>query len=129
MAKQNIDATSASELQTLAVPSEQEWHDQAEVALAKYRAHYHVIAGLLVGPPNWPAEFANAIRTEAPRRAKWEMRHRQLSAELLGALADHELRAPVIKSPTFAYDLYDEPAHRIRVDSDLWVSKADLGFY
>ena len=99
------------------------------MALAKYRAHDHGIAGLLVGPPNWPAEFANAIRTEAPRRARWEMRHRQLNAELLGALADNELRALAIKGPAFAYDLYDEPAHRIRGDSDLWVLEDDLGRY
>ena len=59
----------------------------------------------------------------------WEMRYRQLPAELLGALADNELRALVIKDPAFAYDLYDEPAHRIRRDSDLWVLEADLGRY
>ena len=59
----------------------------------------------------------------------WEMHYRQLPAELLGALADNELRALVIKDPAFAYDLYDEPGHLIRRDSDLWVLEADLGRY
>ena len=59
----------------------------------------------------------------------WEMRYRQLPAELLAALADNELRALVIKGPAFEYDLYDEPGHLIRRDSDLWVLEADLGRY
>ena len=125
--EQKIDATLASALRVGVVPAEQEWQNHADVDCAQHRAHYHGVSGLLVGLPGWPAKFASAIRTEALGRAMWEMRHRQLLAQVLGALADNELRALLIKGTAFAYDLYDEPAHRIRGDSDLWVCDADLG--
>ena len=117
--EQKIDATLASALRAGVVPAEEEWQNYADVGRAQHRADYHGVSGLLVGLPGWPAKCASAIRTEALGRAMWEMRHRQLLAQVLGALADNELRALLIKGPAFAYDLYDAPAHRIRSDSDL----------
>ncbi len=124
---QDIDSQLASALRTGAVPSVQQCYDGAEARLVEDRAHFHGVSGLLVGLPGWPAEFAASIRAEALGRAMWELRHRQLLSELLGRLADEGLRALLIKGTALAYDLYEEPAHRIRGDSDLWVDEAEVG--
>jgi hypothetical protein len=90
------------------------------------RIHYHGVAGLLADMRGWPALVESSIRHEALGRAMWELRHRQLLAPLLDQLAEKGLRALLLKGTALAYAVYDEPAHRTRGDSDLWVHQADL---
>jgi hypothetical protein len=89
------------------------------------RIHWHGISGLLAWQQNWPEPVGAAIRSEAVARAMWELRHRQLLVRLLAKLADQGIRALLLKGSAFAYDLYEEPAERIRGDTDLWIAAED----
>ncbi len=56
----------------------------------------------------------------------WELRHRQILAGLLEALAARGMRALVIKGTALAYDLYPDAALRPRGDTDLLIAPSDL---
>ena len=90
------------------------------------RIHYHGVAGLLVGPGDRPSPIQAAVRNESIARAMWELRHRQQLAPILEDL--HQLKVPalLLKGTAIAYGLYEEPATRIRGDTDLWIEACQL---
>jgi hypothetical protein len=94
--------------------------DARIAARFEQRARMHGVEGLLhrrgvaAGSPT-----AAALRQTALAFAAWEMRHRQLVAAALGALRDAGAPALVIKGSALASHLYDDPALRVRADTDL----------
>lgn len=106
------------------------WDDEASKDALVDRANYHGITGLLVERKQhlggWPADVTARMRDRARERAKWELRHKVVVANLLAALADQGILTIVLKGTAFAYDLYATPAARERGDTDLLVGRADL---
>lgn len=100
------------------------WPEEMEAApdLLLQRTHYHGLCGLLAASASWPPSIDAAIRREAVARAMWELRHRQLMEELLSVLEAAGVRALLLKGTALAYLYYEEPAHRSRGDTDLWVA-------
>ena len=104
-----------------------DWPGGLEPALVAERALYHGVPGLLSDRvASWPAEAASPIRAAARSQAMWELRHRVVLADLLGALDAAGVRVLVLKGTALAYDLYRSPAERSRGDSDILVTAADL---
>lgn len=106
------------------------WSDPAAIDAVGDAAIFHGVAGLLVDSAalaDWPASLAERLRDQARAQAMWELRHRQLLAQLLPALADQGIPALLLKGSAIAYDLYDRPAARSRGDTDLLVQRASLG--
>jgi len=105
------------------------WGDDEADVMAR-AAFFHGVAGLLIersdALENWPAMLLDRLRDEARARAMWELRHRQLLADLLADLDRHGIRALLMKGTAVAYDLYDNPACRTRSDSDLLVARDDV---
>lgn len=124
MVNEGVDAQLALALRTKSVEAVEWGEEHCQAAVD--RIHYHGLAGLLAELKGWSAPVEAAIRAEALGRAMWELRHRQLLAPLLDQLADKGLRALLLKGTRLAYTLYDEPAHRTRGDSDLWVDEGSL---
>ncbi|HVL79369.1 MAG TPA: nucleotidyltransferase family protein [Sphingomicrobium sp.] len=95
------------------------------------RVCYHGIAGLLIDiggvGPCWPHELRRRIHGHAIGQAMWEARHQAELARLLGALAERDLEAILLKGTAIAYDLYGTPSARLRGDSDLLVREDQLG--
>ena len=104
--------------------------DEAGAAEAIVEAAiYHGVAGLLIEKTritgSWPAAIIEPLTDQARAQAMWEMRHRQLLAQLLSALQEQGIRALLMKGTAVAYDLYDNPATRARGDTDLLVAAED----
>jgi hypothetical protein len=99
-----------------------------DVVLARVR--YHGIAPLLQERPDamadWPQAVRRAVRDLAVQAAMWELSHQQMLVRLLDGLAAHGIQALLLKGTALAYGLYDNPACRVRADSDLLVAPADL---
>lgn len=89
---------------------------------------FHGLAGLLAGQADalkaWPGGLRERIRDQARAQAMWELRHRQVLADLLATLAERGVKAVLLKGSAAAYDLYDEPAMRTRGDTDLLVDRS-----
>jgi len=103
------------------------WPGGVAPALVAERALYHGVSGLLADQvAAWPPEAAGPIRNAARSQAMWELRHRYVLADLLGALDDAGVRVLVLKGTALAYDLYGRPAERSRGDSDVLIEAADL---
>jgi hypothetical protein len=99
-------------------------------ALCVRRALYHGIAALLVEREDqlagWPPSVIGALRREAVAQAMWELRHRLVLTDLLAALRNAGVNPIILKGTGVAYDLYKNPAWRMRGDTDLLVSRLDL---
>lgn len=93
--------------------------DSTPEALAA--AEYHGITPLLFA---YTAD--EALKAPARARAMWELRHRQIVANLLAAFDAKAVPALVIKGTALAYDLYDDASLRPRGDTDLLVAPKDL---
>jgi hypothetical protein len=91
---------------------------------------YHGLAGLVGRNPRameeLPEACAERVAKEAIDRTKWELRHRQCLAALFDRMADVGIRPLVLKGTALAYWLYDEPAARVRGDTDLLVAESEL---
>ncbi len=55
----------------------------------------------------------------------WELRHKQLVAELIESLHRQGIRSVILKGTAYAYGLYDDPSHRIRGDTDILIRPLD----
>lgn len=102
--------------------------DACEPAILE-RIQYHGVAGLLNdagGVACFTATLAAAVRREAMAAAMWELRHRQLVADLLARLADESVSSILLKGTAVAYDLYPNPAARARGDTDVLIDHGDL---
>ena len=106
------------------------WNDPEAIAAIGDSAIFHGVAGLLVdrapGNDDWPPALTHRLREQARAQSMWELRHRQLLANLLQALADRGVSTLVLKGSAIAYDLYERPAARSRGDTDLLVRRGDL---
>ncbi len=104
------------------------WPADLEPRTALARIVYHGLPGLLADrTEGWPLEAAEPIRDAALAQSMWELRHRLVLSDLLGALEAASVRTLVLKGTALAYDLYDLPAARTRGDSDLLVAPDDVG--
>jgi hypothetical protein len=108
------------------------WLDAADVALAAAfieRSEYHGVQALLYerlhGAPGWPQSLLQALHQRAIGGAMWELRHQQVVAETLAALARIGIEPVLFKGTALAYSLYPDPALRTRGDSDLLVPPRD----
>ena len=102
--------------------------DLPEEVLARVR--YHGVAVLLHERPqamaDWPTAVRRAVRDLALQAAMWELSHQQMLGRLLDELAARDIRPLLLKGTALAYGLYDNPACRVRADSDLLVAPAGL---
>ena len=94
------------------------------------RIGYHGIAGLIADRgaqlADWPDAILGPVRQQAIALAMWELRHKELLGDVLGALAEAKIVALLLKGTAVAYDLYSTPATRARGDSDLLIAPQDL---
>ena len=94
-------------------------------------AIYHGVAGMLADRPDvaraWPELLVERLTRQARAQAMWELRHRDLLAQVLAELDGQGIRSLLMKGTAIAYDLYANPAARSRGDTDLLVAPADLG--
>ena len=91
---------------------------------------YHGIAGLLFkrlgSLESWPQDLRLAVGERAKTHAMWELRHRHELTTFLELLADGAIPALLLKGSALAYDLYDNPAHRVRGDTDVLIRNEDV---
>ncbi|MEO7246923.1 MAG: nucleotidyltransferase family protein, partial [Novosphingobium sp.] len=91
------------------------------------RAGYHGVIGLLNAAQDsvalWPSSVRSELRDRAFASAAWELRHRSYLQDVTTRLAEKQINAVILKGTALAYDLYAEPAHRTRSDTDLLVEK------
>lgn len=94
------------------------------------RIAYHGISGLLNEQRrqlrDWPLAVSDYLRDQGIALAMWELRHKALLGDLLGAMANVGVRALLLKGTALAYDLYPLPSTRARGDSDVLVAREDL---
>ena len=92
------------------------------------RVAYHGIAGLLVGPliEDWPEALCVKLHQLALAQTMWELRHKVILNKLLDALAKEGVRAVLLKGTAMAYRYYENPAMRMRGNSDLLIKPADI---
>jgi len=123
--------------QLLAVPLRGEiatWDESIHGAVlpetAARRVTFHGIAGLLQDRTtlllDWPEDLRRYIREQARAQAFWELRHKELIAEVIEAFDATQVRSVVLKGTAIAYSLYDNPSARARGDTDLLISELDL---
>lgn len=89
------------------------------------RSAYHGVQALLHErlhqAPGWPENIRAALRQQAIAQAVWELRHQQVIADALAALADAGVQSVLLKGTALAYLHYPGPAQRTRCDTDLIV--------
>lgn len=106
------------------------WTAEQQTAATIERIAYHGVAGLMAGRAgkltDWPAPVHAWVREQGIALAMWELRHKQVLAELLAAFAGEKIVALLLKGTALAYDLYPSPATRARGDSDILIARADL---
>lgn len=107
------------------------WPDRNGQALAETflgRSAYHGVQALLHerlhDAPRWPDNIQAALRKQAIAQAVWELRHQQVIADALAALADAGVQPVLLKGTALAYLHYLGPAQRTRCDTDLIVPLA-----
>jgi hypothetical protein len=89
------------------------------------RSKYHGVQALLYehlhGVADWPPAVIEAVHQQALAGTMWELRHQQVLAEMLAALARIGIEPVLFKGTALAYSLYPGPALRTRGDTDLIV--------
>jgi len=91
---------------------------------------YHGVQPLLherLGALDWPAAVLQELRIVALGRAMWELRHQQVLASALAALAAIGIRPVLFKGTALGYSLYANPVLRARGDTDLIVAPESRG--
>jgi len=125
-----FDSLCAAVLRGEPAPWPQEWRTDESLEAIKRRLLFHGIAGLLHERrgllEEWPEPLLALLRRESLARAMWELRHKQLVAEVIDALHDAGVRSVVLKGTAYAYGLYTSPALRFRGDTDLLVAETSL---
>jgi hypothetical protein len=101
--------------------------DPARVDAFLERSEYHGVQALLhermhADAADWPPALRNALHRQAVTTTMWELRHQQVVAEMLAALAQIGIEPVLFKGTALAYSLYPSPALRTRGDTDLIVS-------
>ena len=108
----------------------EQWKDETLFEPARRRLIYHGIAGLLHERRplliEWPRVLIETISEECLARTMWELRHRDLLSKVLENLHEASVASVILKGTALAYSVYDNPSHRIRGDTDLLISEADL---
>jgi len=106
------------------------WSGSEQAGRTIERIGYHGIAGLIAEQASrlvdWPGAVLAWVREQAIALAMWELRHKEIVADLLAALAEERVAALLLKGSALAYDLYSAPATRARGDSDVLIAAADL---
>ena len=104
------------------------WPDAEDASLADaflHRSEYHGVQALLHerlhDAPGWPPALLQALHRQAIVGTMWELRHQQVVAEMLAALAGIGVEPVLFKGTALAYSLYPGPALRTRGDTDLIV--------
>lgn len=102
------------------------WPDKENAALADVflkRSEYHGVQALLYermhDAPGWPPALLQSLHQQATAGTMWELRHQQVVAEMLAALARIGIQPVLFKGTALAYSLYSSPALRTRGDTDL----------
>lgn len=98
--------------------------DAAAIANLYSRADLHGVCALLhsqLASSDWPPTVVQELRSRAIQLAMWELRHQQLLAQTLLALAAIGVEPILIKGTALAYSLYANPALRTRSDTDLLI--------
>jgi hypothetical protein len=94
------------------------------------RALYHGVTALVVARAQaqaaLPPEIRASMQQQALAETMWDLRHRQILAPLLTALATAGIRAALLKGTALAYSVYASPAARPRGDTDILVAERDL---
>ncbi len=108
------------------------WPDADDPALADAflaRSEYHGVQALLYerlhGAADWPAAVLETLHRQALGGTMWELRHQQVVAEMLAALARIGVEPVLFKGTALAYSLFPGPALRTRGDTDLFVPPRD----
>lgn len=106
---------------------QREWPaaDSALVDAFVERSEYHGVQALLHErvrhAAGWPSSLLEALHSRVIASTMWELRHQQVVAEVVAALAQRGIEAVLFKGTALAYSLYPNPALRSRGDTDLLV--------
>src|SRR5437867_349211 len=104
------------------------WPDARDVVLTDAfleRSDYHGVQALMherLSASDWPVALRQELRQRAVRQAMWELRHQQVLARMLAALAAIDVQPVLFKGTALAYSLYSNPVLRARGDTDLIVA-------
>jgi hypothetical protein len=86
------------------------------------RSQFHGVQPLLNermrGAQGWPSVVLQALHREALARTMWELRHQQVLARTLSALANIGIHPILFKGTALAYSVYTNPVLRVRGDTD-----------
>ena len=101
------------------------WHDAPSAGFAEAflkRSQVHGVPPLLHermrGAQGWPSVVLQALHREALARTMWELRHQQVLARTLSALANIGIHPILFKGTALAYSVYTNPVLRVRGDTD-----------
>lgn len=102
--------------------------DTAFCADFQRRARYNGVAALLneclQSLAETPSAITEGIRQQALAAAFWEMRHQDIIAKTLAALAGAGITPILLKGTALAYGLYTNPVCRQRGDTDMIIDAA-----
>jgi hypothetical protein len=84
--------------------------------------HAKVVAS---GSDRLPPDLVAALRAGAHRQAALELAQRLELRRVLAAMKQRGVEALLIKGAALAYDVYPDPAWRVRSDTDIFVRAAD----
>lgn len=71
--------------------------------------------------PAWTTRLADRVRLQT----QWELSHAFAIAELLACFAERQIEVLILKGTALAYEVYGQPADRVRGDTDLLIAEAD----
>lgn len=107
-----------------------DWSDEMTTAAFATRLLYHGVPGLLASRPEtvagWPAPVLAHLREQSLVQSVWELHHKPLVGSLLDVFAAAGIAVVLLKGTALAYDLYPDPATRIRGDTDVLIAPGDL---
>jgi hypothetical protein len=72
-----------------------------------------------------PAALAEGLRQGAHRQAALELAHRVELQRVIAETSRRGLDVLLMKGASLAYDVYPDPACRVRSDTDLFIRAAD----
>jgi len=77
------------------------------------------------GADRLPPAFVAGLRAGAHRQAALELAHRVELQRVVAAMNERRIEALLMKGASLAYDVYPDPAWRVRSDTDVFIREAD----
>ncbi len=97
-----------------------------EQTLTKDQYHWCQCEGLLSLARKFEPALKDQYRKENAHIVAVELAHQRVVIELLDQLGEAGIDCLVFKGTALAYSHYEQPWHRTRVDTDLWIRARDV---